>query len=186
MGGSSQTWAPRKDQVRNRQRLVEAAEAAFMEHGPDVKLDEVARRAGMAASSLYRHFAGKDDLIKAVLDELIRPVQEAADRATLILDPREAFRVMFTQSCIMSEAEGVTFTKLAFVSSQTLEYAHRLIRDVVDPGTTRIRAAGGLRDGLTVDDVAMFLRMAKVTETPEQRRRALEVILAGMLSDAPR
>lgn len=28
-----------RDQVRNRQRLIEAARAAFMEHGPDVKLE---------------------------------------------------------------------------------------------------------------------------------------------------
>ncbi|WP_218824731.1 TetR family transcriptional regulator [Asanoa hainanensis] len=40
-----------RDQVRNRQRLVEAAVAVFRERGPDVALDEVARRAGMATST---------------------------------------------------------------------------------------------------------------------------------------
>ena len=167
--------------MRNRQRLIDAAAAVFLAHGPDVKLDEVARRAGMAASSLYRHFPSKDDLIEAVLSELMRPVQEAADRAALIPDPREAFRTMFTESCTMPEAEGDAFTKLAFASSRTVEHALRLLRNVVEPTTTRLRAAAGLREGLTVDDVAMFLRMTKATDTLEQRRKALDVILAGML-----
>jgi AcrR family transcriptional regulator len=181
VGDASQASAPRKDQVRNRQRLIDAAAAVFLAHGPDVKLDEVARRAGMAASSLYRHFPSKDDLIEAVLSELMRPVQEAADRAALIPDPREAFRTMFTESCTMPEAEGDAFTKLAFASSRTVEHALRLLRNVVEPTTTRLRAAAGLREGLTVDDVAMFLRMTKATDTLEQRRKALDVILAGML-----
>ncbi|MFD0579588.1 hypothetical protein [Dactylosporangium darangshiense] len=51
----------------------------------------------------------------------------------------------------------------------------------MEPTTTRLRAAAGLREGLTVEDVAMFLRMTKATDTPEQRRKALDVILAGML-----
>ncbi|GIF51348.1 hypothetical protein Afe04nite_58870 [Asanoa ferruginea] len=182
MRAASQAPAPRKDQVRNRQRLVEAAMAVFLEHGPDVKLDEVARRAGMAASSLYRHFPSKEDLIDAVLTEMMRPAQEAADRAALMPDPREAFRTMFTESCTMPTAEADAFNKLAYASSRARDHALRLLENVVAPATIRLRAAGGLREGLTVEDVAMFLRMAKVTDTPEQRDMALDVLLAGMLS----
>ncbi|GIF62580.1 TetR family transcriptional regulator [Asanoa ishikariensis] len=183
MRAAAQASAPRKDQVRNRQRLVEAAVAVFRERGgPDVKLDEVAHRAGMAVSSLYRHFPSKDDLIEAALTEMMRPAQEAADRAALLPDPREAFRTMFTESCTMPEAEGNTFNALAYASGRTVTHALSLLENVVAPATTRLRAAGGLREGLTVDDVATFLRMAKVTDTPEQRAVALDVLLAGMLS----
>ncbi|GAA1866740.1 TetR/AcrR family transcriptional regulator [Asanoa iriomotensis] len=172
----------RKDLVRNRQRLIEAAAEVFLDRGPDVKLDEVARRAGLAASSLYRHFPTKDDLVEAVLTELMRPALEAAERAALIPDPGEAFRTMFTESCTMPEAEGEAFNKLAYASGRTLEHALRLLTEVVEPTTSRLRAAGGLRAGLTVDDVAMFLRMTKATDTPEQRRMASDVLLAGMLA----
>ena len=37
--------APRKDVLRNRQRVVAAARAAFVELGPDVSLEEIARDA---------------------------------------------------------------------------------------------------------------------------------------------
>lgn len=151
MTGASQPPVLRKDQVRNRQRLITAAASVFLELGPDVALDEVARRAGMASSSLYRHFPSKEDLIE----------------------------------CTMPEAEGDAFNKLAYSSGRTREHALSLLRNVVEPTTTRLRDAGGLREGLTVEDVAMFLRMAKVTDTPEQRRMALDVLLAGMLSTAP-
>ncbi|MCW2623293.1 TetR family transcriptional regulator [Mycobacterium sp.] len=40
--------APRKDLVRNRQRVVTAAREAFIERGPEVSLEEIARRAGWA------------------------------------------------------------------------------------------------------------------------------------------
>lgn len=89
---------------------------------------------------------------------------------------------MFTESCTMPAAEGDAFNQLAYGSSRTIAYAVRLLEQVVEPATTRLRAAGGLRDGLTVEDVAMFLRMAKVTDTPAQRDVALEVLLVGMMS----
>ncbi|GAA0998599.1 hypothetical protein GCM10009555_098230 [Acrocarpospora macrocephala] len=178
--------APRKDLLRNRQKLLAAAQAAFIEHGPDINLEEVTRRAGMAASSLYRHFPTKDDLIEGVLDDMIRDVQHNADQATQIDDPHEAFRVVFTQTCAMQEDEVATFAKLASVSRRTNEHAHRLITNVVGPATNRLRAAGGLREDITVDDVAMFVRMADVTETVEQRRKALDVILAGISATSAR
>ena len=185
MGATSPARAPRRDQLRNRQKLLAAAQAAFIEHGPDVNLEEVARRAGMAASSLYRHFPTKDDLVEAVLDELIRDVQANADRAVLIGDPHEAFRVVFTQSCAMREEEVATFAKLAGVSSRTGEHARRLIANVVGPATTRLRAAGGLRADITVNDVAMFVTMVDMTETLDQRTKALDVILTGLKHSGP-
>jgi len=166
--------------VRNRQKLLAAARQAFVEHGPEINLDEVARRAGMAASSLYRHFPTKDDLVEGVLDEMIRGVQDNADRAASIEDPREAFRVVFTQSCAMGEDEVAAFAKLAGVSRRTGEHAQRLIVNVVGPATDRLRAAGGLRADITVDDVALFVRMAEVADSAEQRGKALDVLLAGM------
>ena len=51
---------------------------------------------------------------------------------------------------------------------------------MVGPATDRLRAAGGLRAGITVDDVAMFVRMAEVADSAEQRAKALDFLLAGM------
>ena len=65
-----QAGRPRRaDARRNYDQLVEQARIAFAEFGVDASLDEIARRAGVASGTLYRHFPTRLDLIEAVLAE---------------------------------------------------------------------------------------------------------------------
>jgi AcrR family transcriptional regulator len=73
---------PRADGQRNRERLIEAAKAAFAEAGTDVSLEEIARRAGVGIGTLYRHFPTRDAVVEAVYR---REVQQLADAATRLL-----------------------------------------------------------------------------------------------------
>lgn len=61
----------RADARRNYEQLVEQAKVAFAEFGVDASLDEIARRAGVASGTLYRHFPTRLDLIETVLAEQI-------------------------------------------------------------------------------------------------------------------
>jgi AcrR family transcriptional regulator len=61
----------RADARRNYGQLVEQARIAFAASGVDASLDEIARRAGVASGTLYRHFPTRLDLIEAVLSEQI-------------------------------------------------------------------------------------------------------------------
>lgn len=63
--------AMRADARRNYEQLVEQARIAFAEFGVDASLDEIARRAGVASGTLYRHFPTRLDLIEVVLAEQI-------------------------------------------------------------------------------------------------------------------
>jgi AcrR family transcriptional regulator len=73
----SQAGRPRRaDAQRNYGKLVEQARAAFAEFGVDASLDEIARRAGLASGTLYRHFPTRLDLIEAVLAEQIAELVE--------------------------------------------------------------------------------------------------------------
>lgn len=172
---------PRKDQVRNRQRLVSAAREAFAEHGPEVALDEIARRAGVGATTLYRHFPGKEELVEAVLDDLVEAVRQAAGQAAGISDPVRAFRTVFTQSCDLTEVEVATFARLAGAGDRADEHAQRLITAVVGPATDRLRAAGRLRPGITAEDIAGFVRMTLTAHVAETQRKAIEVLLDGLV-----
>ncbi len=71
---------PRADALRNRERLVDVAKAAFAEAGPDVSLDEIARRAGVGIGTLYRHFPTRDAVVEAVYRREVRQLAEAAAR----------------------------------------------------------------------------------------------------------
>lgn len=57
---------PRADAERNRQKLLDAARAAFTANGGLVSMDEVARTAGVGIGTLYRHFPNRDELVIAV------------------------------------------------------------------------------------------------------------------------
>src|SRR5258708_1665012 len=171
---------PRKDQVRNRERVVEAAVAVFAKSGAEASLEAVARAAGLGTTTLYRHFPSRDDLVEAGLDELIPPVQAAAERAEQGHDPPEAVPQLFLQGCAMPDHDVTVFARLAVTSPRTERHADALVAGVVRNVTKRLRAAGGLRAGLTAEDVAMFVRMAERTASREQRLVATEVLLAGM------
>ena len=57
----------RADARRNYEQLVEQARITFAESGVNASLDEIARRAGVASGTLYRHFPTRLDLVEAVL-----------------------------------------------------------------------------------------------------------------------
>ncbi|MFJ5098925.1 TetR/AcrR family transcriptional regulator [Streptomyces sp. NPDC088557] len=68
--------------MRNRERLVTTAREMFVEFGPQVPYDEVARRAGVGNATLYRNFPERSDLIREVVLSLLARVTELAERAT--------------------------------------------------------------------------------------------------------
>ncbi|WP_414930667.1 TetR/AcrR family transcriptional regulator [Streptomyces sp. SHP 1-2] len=72
---------PRADALRNRERLVTAAREMFVEFGPHVPYDEIARRAGVGNATLYRNFPERARLVHEVVLSLTERVTALADRA---------------------------------------------------------------------------------------------------------
>lgn len=65
-----------------RQRLLQAARAAFLETGfAGTTMEGVARRAQISKVTLYKHFADKQALFEAVVRELVDEVQAQIDVA---------------------------------------------------------------------------------------------------------
>lgn len=80
----------RADALRNRERIIDTARTVFREQGYDASLDEIAKRAGVGAGTLYRHFPNRDALLDAILQNWVERV-EAATEKTLAHEgpPRE-------------------------------------------------------------------------------------------------
>lgn len=68
----------RKAAARNRTAIIEAAHELFAAN-PLVPLSEVAKRAGVGAGTLYRHFPTREDLILAAYQHDIERLTETAD-----------------------------------------------------------------------------------------------------------
>ncbi|GAA3962187.1 TetR/AcrR family transcriptional regulator [Streptomyces marokkonensis] len=75
-----------KAAARNRAALVAAAREVYAEHGLDVPLSAIARRAGVGQGVLYRHFPDRTAMSAAVLEENVRQVEQAAMDDTVSFD----------------------------------------------------------------------------------------------------
>ncbi|HEY1843042.1 MAG TPA: TetR/AcrR family transcriptional regulator [Mycobacterium sp.] len=64
----------RADAARNRARVLETAYDTFAADGLAVPIDEIARRAGVGAGTVYRHFPTKEDLFSAVVESRLRRI----------------------------------------------------------------------------------------------------------------
>jgi len=70
-----------------RRALLESAAEAFVDRGfSDTSLDDIARAARLTKGALYHHFAGKQDLFRAVFEEvemeMIEAIRQAASEET--------------------------------------------------------------------------------------------------------
>ena len=76
----------RADGRRNYELVLDAARLAFAEHGTEVSLREVARRAGVGIGTLYRHFPTREALVEACMrhgfDTLRARAEELLDSPT--------------------------------------------------------------------------------------------------------
>lgn len=82
----------RADAVRNRERVLEAAEQLFATEGTDVHIEQVAHRAGVGVGTVCRNFPTKESLIDAVLTVMWESLLEDARAALGADDPGAALR----------------------------------------------------------------------------------------------
>lgn len=83
---------PRADALRNRERIVAAAREMFVEFGPEVPFDEIARRAGVGNATVYRNFPDRDALAREVVCSVMDRTSERAESA--IAEGGDAFEAL--------------------------------------------------------------------------------------------
>lgn len=195
---STPSRRPRADAARSIERILVAAHAVFSEHGADAQLSAVAIRAGVGAATLYRHFASRDELIRAVLarrfDEDVKPMIVAALAAA---DP---WRAMVDMLVVVLEVAASEQRVIAAAQSPDV-FAGLAARyfDAFGMVLQRAQDAGVVRDDLVATDLprlttmlisaqrlgdaedAMFLGMGSAGRGPgEGWRRYLALMLDAM------
>jgi AcrR family transcriptional regulator len=77
---------------RSREALLEAATAAFVEHGVQAPVRTIAERAGVGVGTVYRHFPTRADLVNAVYRHQVQECTALA--AALRGQPIPAFEAL--------------------------------------------------------------------------------------------
>lgn len=189
----------RSDAARNRARILGAARELVAAAGVDATMEDIARRAGVAVGTLYRHFPAKKDLIAAVVEDSIMYIAELAERALAAVDGGSG----------AGEQLGALFAAVVerHTTDRALKAAAGLLENpsagdlaIAPPGSATARAVaaitallqqarsvGAVRADVTLADLVMLLSAAPADEAPpEMRRRYVEIVLAGLGGGASR
>jgi AcrR family transcriptional regulator len=150
----------RADGRRNRERLIEAAKAAFGEVGADVSLEEIARRAGVGIGTLYRHFPTRDAIVEAVYRREVVHLAGAAARLIGSLPPGEALHQwmrLFVDYIATKKLIAAALGAIAGRGSDLYSFSAGLITDALALLLDRARAAGDIRPDVDPGDLLRAL-----------------------------
>jgi AcrR family transcriptional regulator len=149
----------RADAARNREQLLRAARAAFTEHGPDVPLVDVARRAGVGTATLYRRFPTREALLAAVVEEHLAECAARAAAALAHPDPWPAFCEL-VEHLARTQVEERLFTLTVLgqsAATASVDAARRAMERDLVVLADRAKAAGELRADFDPTDITMLL-----------------------------
>ena len=84
----------RADAAQRREAIISSARHVFAERGGDVALEAVAAASGVGIATLYRNFPSRHDLIRAVIEDMVREILNlvAEARAVVEKDPAGAWK----------------------------------------------------------------------------------------------
>ncbi|MEC3915367.1 TetR/AcrR family transcriptional regulator [Nocardia sp. CDC160] len=175
----------RADARRNRERVLAAAQEAFAAEGISVPLDEIARRAGVGAGTVYRHFPTKEALFEAAILDQVEKITTHARGLTEAEDPGTVF-FEFLELLVL---QGTVKRDLAdALRTQGGEYPRTISHDLKQALATllsRAQEAGAVRPDIGVDDLltivkGVFLAVHEAGADPGLRERTFAVIADGL------
>lgn len=178
--------AERADKVRNRERVLEAARAAFGEHGVEAQMGDVAARAGLGIGTVYRHFPTKE----ALMGEMVRQkfaliAAHAREGLEQEGEPFDVFAAVIWRNCEATAGDAAAQDALMRAGDQVWQQAEEALADmhgVVQQLIDRAQAAGAMRADFSVADMAMLMCgvSASMAHGGWDWRRHLEIVLDGL------
>ena len=158
--GKATKRKPRTDAVRNRERVLEAANAVFSAGGPDASLEAVARTAGVGIGTLYRHFPTREALFEAVYRREVEHLADLAERLKDKDDPLDALRQWMRSNVkFVATKKGMSqaLALAAYKNSELFPYSYNSLTRAVASLLDRAIAAGEIRDDISAEDLLRAL-----------------------------
>ena len=181
----------RVDAQRNRDRILEAARALVAETGVDATMEDIARHAGVAVGTLYRHFPAKEDLVAAVVEDSLAQMASLTEGALAAVHagapPGAAIGELFREIA-ERHATDQAFKSAAGRLDVNAEIAAAapgspIARSVaaISELLERAQIAEQIRGDLTLADLGVLLAAVPgAGVAPVQRARFVDIVIAWL------
>ncbi|MEU4454297.1 helix-turn-helix domain-containing protein [Nocardioides sp. NPDC023903] len=174
----------RADAVANRAKVVAAARAAFTTDGPDVSLDEIARRAGVGAGTVHRHFATKADLVETVLAVAVEDLVATATSYADSEEPGTALRTFLVHLVTEGAATHELAARLRVRAGDVDAAVSGPVADLdraMAVLLSRAQDAGVVREDVDEGDLAAIVAAAHAAYVhPQGGERAVALVLRAL------
>jgi AcrR family transcriptional regulator len=149
----------RRDAQEHRDKLLAAAHREFAAHGVDASLEKIARDAGVAIGTLYRHFPTRLDLLMAAFEPRLQEFLDGAKKALEIDDPWDGF-VHYLENLFRMQAGDRGFNDFLsrrFPGNADTERIHDQMCRQIEDVLTRAQEAGAARPDITLADIVNLI-----------------------------
>jgi AcrR family transcriptional regulator len=179
--------ALRSDAARSRARILEVA-ATHDSH--DLRLNDLAREAGVGVGTVYRHFPTVQALVEALTANTVDRMLDISRRAAAEADPGDAFTFYLRSALTLQLEDGGLQSVLLSPEDESdgVRTAKQEIFDTFATVLSRAKAAGSVRQDLTLDQLSHLvcgIEYAVRLGTPADRGPLMEIILAGLRPAQP-
>lgn len=174
----------RADAVANRAKVVAAARQAFEAEGLDVSLDEIARRAGVGAGTVHRHFATKAELVDTVLAATVEELVVTAGSYATSENVGEALRAFLSHLVTEGAAAHELAARLRAGAGDVDAAVSGPVADLdrtLSVLLARARDAGAVRHDLDELDLPAIIAAAHAAYVhPAGGDRAMRMVLRAL------
>lgn len=176
----------RSDAAQNRDAIIAVALAALTESA-NVSLNSIAKRAGVANATLYRHFPTRESLVLEVYRHEVRQLVAAADQLLAERAPGEALRdwvARLAQYAMTKHGLADAIRAAANPGTALFEETYAPIVGALSRLLAAAAQAGVVRDGLDPDDVILALAgLWEIDPSSDWKARAArlyELVFSGL------
>lgn len=182
--GDQQVAGRRKDVVRNRRRLLLAADDLAAERGLSISFNALAQAAGVGVGTVYRHFTDPDALLDALIEVRIERIAALLEQCEAIEDPIEALRAaILGVGELQSRDRGIWGALVG--APRRLDPVRARLQPPTKRLISRARSTGRLRPDFSITDYVVLLWVGDALSRwlgqadPGAWRRYVEALLVG-------
>jgi AcrR family transcriptional regulator len=179
---------PKRSDARHNRDAILAATLVALTESPDASLNAIAKRAGVANATLYRHFPTRAELVLAAYEREVGTLVDAADVLLREQAPIDALRSWVERLARYAVTKHGLADALRRATSPGNDLSSTDTYDAIVGALGRLIeanvSAGSLRPDIDAEDVILALaglwQLDPASEWKAQAQRIYEIVLSGV------